>query len=135
MNRYVLYFFFFFSSRRRHTRCALVTGVQTCALPIYHAWRSSGSRGALAMPFILNDRLELHMGPSSLGAPDDLGAVIVEFIDKAKASLDIAVQEIDSRPIAQTLVRARQRGIRIPLVLAPDYMREAHQTAQPQPHK
>src|SRR3546814_3785104 len=30
----VLLFFFFFSSRRRHTRCALVTGVQTCALPI-----------------------------------------------------------------------------------------------------
>src|SRR3546814_13650136 len=31
--------FFFFSSRRRHTRCALVTGVQTCALPIYHFGR------------------------------------------------------------------------------------------------
>src|SRR3546814_7683705 len=36
---FVVYFivwvyFFFFSSRRRHTRCALVTGVQTCALPI-----------------------------------------------------------------------------------------------------
>src|SRR3546814_6463820 len=32
--------FFFFSSRRRHTRCALVTGVQTCALPISLAeWR------------------------------------------------------------------------------------------------
>src|SRR3546814_18531569 len=30
----MLSFFFFFSSRRRHTRCALVTGVQTCALPI-----------------------------------------------------------------------------------------------------
>src|SRR3546814_3400888 len=28
------YLLFFFSSRRRHTRCALVTGVQTCALPI-----------------------------------------------------------------------------------------------------
>src|SRR3546814_20625802 len=28
-------FYFFFSSRRRHTRCALVTGVQTCALPIF----------------------------------------------------------------------------------------------------
>src|SRR3546814_2845303 len=28
---------FFFSSRRRHTRCALVTGVQTCALPISRA--------------------------------------------------------------------------------------------------
>src|SRR3546814_6321607 len=31
----VLFVVFFFSSRRRHTRCALVTGVQTCALPIY----------------------------------------------------------------------------------------------------
>src|SRR3546814_12562879 len=29
-----MFFVFFFSSRRRHTRCALVTGVQTCALPI-----------------------------------------------------------------------------------------------------
>src|SRR3546814_7026269 len=31
----VWYLLFFFSSRRRHTRCALVTGVQTCALPIF----------------------------------------------------------------------------------------------------
>src|SRR3546814_2841063 len=44
-------FFFFFSSRRRHTRCALVTGVQTCALPIYLA--------ALAMHAVL-DGLTLH---------------------------------------------------------------------------
>src|SRR3546814_9544819 len=29
-----IWMMFFFSSRRRHTRCALVTGVQTCALPI-----------------------------------------------------------------------------------------------------
>src|SRR3546814_3024669 len=34
---------FLFSSRRRHTRCALVTGVQTCALPIYAAYRSAAS--------------------------------------------------------------------------------------------
>src|SRR3546814_11802360 len=32
--RFNIAVFFFFSSRRRHTRCALVTGVQTCALPI-----------------------------------------------------------------------------------------------------
>src|SRR3546814_15798564 len=32
---YVVICSFFFSSRRRHTRCALVTGVQTCALPIW----------------------------------------------------------------------------------------------------
>src|SRR3546814_16926889 len=36
---FICVFFFFFSSRRRHTRCALVTGVQTCALPIY-CWGS-----------------------------------------------------------------------------------------------
>src|SRR3546814_9598579 len=33
------YYYFFFSSRRRHPRCALVTGVQTCALPICKAVR------------------------------------------------------------------------------------------------
>src|SRR3546814_8196987 len=43
-------YLFFFSSRRRHTRCALVTGVQTCALPISDRRRISrrpvaGSRG------------------------------------------------------------------------------------------
>src|SRR3546814_1115530 len=37
--------FFFFSSRRRHTRCALVTGVQTCALPI--------SGGKVAMLYVV----------------------------------------------------------------------------------
>src|SRR3546814_698308 len=31
---FICFYLFFFSSRRRHTRCALVTGVQTCALPI-----------------------------------------------------------------------------------------------------
>src|SRR3546814_20188886 len=39
---YILFFFFFLSSRRRHTRCALVTGVQTCALPIYPNRDGSG---------------------------------------------------------------------------------------------
>src|SRR3546814_12445633 len=37
---------FFVSSRRRHTRCALVTGVQTCALPIFTRWVA----GAEAVP-------------------------------------------------------------------------------------
>src|SRR3546814_10027740 len=45
---------FFFSSRRRHTRCALVTGVQTCALPIWKAfkpWKNwSGRRDSNPRP-------------------------------------------------------------------------------------
>src|SRR3546814_18164357 len=42
----VLYLCFFFASRRRHTSCALVTGVQTCALPI-----SARRRGAEPLVF------------------------------------------------------------------------------------
>src|SRR3546814_2340411 len=50
---FYIYFmcFFFFSSRRRHTRCALVTGVQTCALPIF------GCYGATAIKTPNVDRL------------------------------------------------------------------------------
>src|SRR3546814_9085847 len=53
---FILAVFFFFSSRRRHTRCALVTGVQTCALPIYaniarYATKKEGrSRALLFQP-------------------------------------------------------------------------------------
>src|SRR3546814_12592896 len=36
--------YFFFSSRRRHTRCALVTGVQTCALPICETFYGKAKR-------------------------------------------------------------------------------------------
>src|SRR6188768_1232262 len=38
------FFFFFFSSRRRHTRCRLVTGVQTCARPIALGMLDEGDR-------------------------------------------------------------------------------------------
>src|SRR3546814_8467628 len=40
--------YFFFSSRRRHTRCALVTGVQTCALPILVTVRPDASIAEIA---------------------------------------------------------------------------------------
>src|SRR3546814_11005750 len=45
--------YFVFASRRRHTRCALVTGVQTCALPISSGrallWRRGGADGGAAL--------------------------------------------------------------------------------------
>src|SRR3546814_2277999 len=60
--RYCDALMFFLSSRRRHTRCALVTGVQTCALPIF--WRRcrlacapwsfcAHAGGALSLPLAL----------------------------------------------------------------------------------
>src|SRR3546814_8965079 len=50
MDVYLFFFhaLFFFSSRRRHTRCALVTGVQTCALPISGRDERSGEAGCRA---------------------------------------------------------------------------------------
>src|SRR3546814_5898395 len=50
----IILFIFFFSSRRRHTICALVTGVQTCALPISGAgklWTPSAVSWSLADTF------------------------------------------------------------------------------------
>src|SRR3546814_8597988 len=38
-----VHMFFFFASRRRHTRCALVTGVQTCGLPIFMVVNDKGA--------------------------------------------------------------------------------------------
>src|SRR3546814_8392551 len=42
--------FFFLSSRRRHTRCAVVTGVQTCALPISPPYQRGYAMAMLAAP-------------------------------------------------------------------------------------
>src|SRR3546814_2064567 len=56
--------FFFFSSRRRHTRCALVTGVQTCALPIF---RKIPAANASALPSAVNVAVAL-LGAKSASA-------------------------------------------------------------------
>src|SRR3546814_3357506 len=49
----------FLSSRRRHTRCALVTGVQTCALPILPApcCGEPGARAGRTLPLLLPSRV------------------------------------------------------------------------------
>src|SRR3546814_10976874 len=57
-----LLLFFFFSSRRRHTRCALVTGVQTCALPIFTAIEIDPEVIAVGEQFFMppeDDRFEI----------------------------------------------------------------------------
>src|SRR3546814_6068179 len=65
--------FFFFSSRRRHTRCALVTGVQTCALPIWcHRLRNDLSTGA-ASPVVAS-RSPRETGPRCLHPTADHGS-------------------------------------------------------------
>src|SRR3546814_18747734 len=86
--------FFFFSSRRRHTRCALVTGVQTCALPISQqinrCLEGAGvGRGQAALNVALNvgdlARQRLLYAPMT-GRPG--GASLVAAVDLSDAQVD-----------------------------------------------
>jgi phosphatidylserine/phosphatidylglycerophosphate/cardiolipin synthase-like enzyme len=76
-----------------------------------------------AMTAFADGKIEAYVGPPELGAPDDLERVIVEFIGGAKQSLDIAVQELDSIPIAQAILDARWRGVDVDVYLEQDYLR------------
>src|SRR3546814_4498862 len=74
----------FVSSRRRHTRCALVTGVQTCALPISGMKRGHDLSGV--MKFATSPAWGEHLG-EALG--DHLGLAMEEFDFEADELADI----------------------------------------------
>src|SRR3546814_2163596 len=121
---------FLFSSRRRHTRCALVTGVQTCALPIYlqrhgqkvllldawgagHARSSSGGETRLIRTEYAANALYTRWAWESLAEWRDLarrhespifhevGALYFYPQDTAKIDESIALQRGLGIPIAQ----------------------------------
>src|SRR3546814_2288727 len=77
---------FFFSSRRRHTRCALVTGVQTCALPIFarrYALWLAGVLVLLVAVIVLAETIELLR--RSAGRPEiGFGLVIQMALDRKR---------------------------------------------------
>src|SRR3546814_2708171 len=58
--------YFFFSSRRRHTRCALVTGVQKCALPISF---NAQKKGTISGKGVLNNRISRASSSCSAACP------------------------------------------------------------------
>src|SRR3546814_2058225 len=83
---------FCFSSRRRHTRCALVTGVQTCALPISRMGLPEiklglipGAGGANRLTRIagVEQALELVVGGNPIDASDAKATAIVDEIGRA----------------------------------------------------
>ncbi|MDQ3239991.1 MAG: hypothetical protein M3Q43_01090, partial [Actinomycetota bacterium] len=69
-------------------------------------------------------KIEAFVGPRALGAADDLEAEIVRFIDAAEDSVDVAVQELDSAPIAEALIRKRLARKSVRLVLNHSYLME-----------
>src|SRR3546814_3133536 len=108
---WLIYFFifvFFFSSRRRHTRCALVTGVQTCALPISFAQRR------LDEPFpylILDARYEKVREGGVVGSQAVLIAIGIDWDGRRQ----ILAVEMANRESATSwkdfLLRLRDRGL------------------------
>src|SRR3546814_7015037 len=92
-----MFFFFFFSSRRRHTICALVTGVQTCALPILIRHRLSGS----GMEF--NDRLlaalrsERSRPLFAYAGTEYKRGEIADFAERVVSLLDAAQVPLDAK--------------------------------------
>src|SRR3546814_2172018 len=71
-------FFFFFSSRRRHTRCALVTGVQTCALPIFAqpSYHSRHQRPLVVCPHLSARDPQLPPPAGAAGVAGPAGGVV-----------------------------------------------------------
>jgi phosphatidylserine/phosphatidylglycerophosphate/cardiolipin synthase-like enzyme len=75
--------------------------------------------------------VELYAGPTVLGGPDDLDAVIREFIAGATDTLLIAVQEIDSRAVAEAILAAKARKVSVQIILEGDYLVEDPPIADP----
>src|SRR3546814_18008505 len=85
----MIFCIFFFSSRRRHTRCALVTGVQTCALPISMKLGRLNHIG-VATPSIADSIAHYRdvMGAAKIHTPFDMAeqGVKVCFVDTPGAN-------------------------------------------------
>src|SRR3546814_1722377 len=87
--------FFLCSSRRRHTRCALVTGVQTCALPICPATRHDGAS--------IDDRLDPAVRPN---------VVLMNPPFSAVANVGRTMRDAALRHIGSALARLADGGRR-----------------------
>jgi phosphatidylserine/phosphatidylglycerophosphate/cardiolipin synthase-like enzyme len=61
--------------------------------------------------------VEFYAGPPILGGPDDLDRVIRNFISGATTTLLMAVPDLDSRAIAETILAARARKVRVQVIL------------------
>src|SRR3546814_7190277 len=84
--------FCFFSSRRRHTRCALVTGVQTCALPILNAIRPLRVEGHIGRIVVSTERPDMLDSLAAQGfAVDD-----VEFLKASGSPSQSVAQALET---------------------------------------
>src|SRR3546814_8649947 len=89
---HALWCVFFFSSRRRHTRCALVTGVQTCALPIFRSRNlpfaksraiaeKGGKRNGRYQVHRSRKRTLIHLMPTAVAAQSRLFDCVAGYLE------------------------------------------------------
>src|SRR3546814_1491883 len=111
----MLMFVFFFSSRRRHTRCALVTGVQTCALPIScFAWRCIEPAVSLRPAAVAPgqpQRQRLARAPLAVHAGTGIAAHPRHLAHAVERALEATCQHCAPAALPQVLAR-RQAGAR-----------------------
>lgn len=77
--------------------------------------------------------LSFHMGPRPLVPNgDNLPKAITDFIDGANHKLDIAVQELESVPVAKAILRAKlERKVSVRIVIESDYLRASKKHEDP----
>src|SRR3546814_10444558 len=100
--------YFFFSSRRRHTRCALVTGVQTCALPISEPVAQRGEAIGLVLADLVDDILDIvggrvgrERGEPSIERPQgrDLAALRLAALQRRRDEIAVIGHGIVDQPV------------------------------------
>src|SRR3546814_5694657 len=92
--------FFFFSSRRRHTRCALVTGVQTCALPILELGSTAKVRTLITYLDIIARLCEeqRRLGPAALARTAETGDPLSRWVAAHLIVPVVAKRAVDLAP-------------------------------------
>src|SRR3546814_5120931 len=95
---------FFFSSRRRHTRCALVTGVQTCALPISAIF--IGIEEAAAGIFAIADPVR-ETTPDALAALRREGIAVVMLTGDNRTTAEAVARRLGISEIGRASCRER----------------------------
>jgi phosphatidylserine/phosphatidylglycerophosphate/cardiolipin synthase-like enzyme len=70
-------------------------------------------------------KIKGYVGPRDLDdAIDDVEQVVVDFVDRATRTIDVAVQELDSIPIAEALIRRKRAGCSVRIVLNHSYLQD-----------
>src|SRR3546814_1452399 len=92
-------YFFFLSSRRRHTRCALVTGVQTCALPISLGFTPSVADPKLAATLSRGTGEEKMFRFTPAGSPGSKKSVTVALRSRGVSKAEAAKTMVDRKSV------------------------------------